>query len=586
MPNLKFLLRQLSQFLQTDRYLCHKQTEDLRQQIQAELPRTWLKVLTAYWLPQRFWQYLVLRWRLKQLESKRQHHNLVFVQREVARQSEFFDHVAKFPLDQQQRLAVVADEDNNLVIAGAGSGKTMTIVAKVRYLVEILGVPAEQILPISFTHKSAAEMTNRIAVEGIKPQTFHKFGLSVVQQTEGRRPDIFNDADSNQTLRSFLKQAMTDETYLVKLNQFLVKYLKIPKSQFEFKTLGEYIQYLKDQNFTTYKVITYSRMKKSAQQRQTFKNETVKSIEICQIANFLLLNGIKYNYEKPYEAPADGVSPKVTYRPDFTIKTKSGMVYIDHLQLNRRGYVPSFLTRPHETPEIAKRRYQKTLLWKRRLHRQNKTTLIETTSYDFYDHQLFQKLEKNLRQAGVEFKPLSPLEQWELIKKSGRDQIDEFLGLVKTFLALLKSNGYTIQQSRCFNRQKSTNNFLKRRAALFIDLFEVIYQKYQAHLEQADQIDFNDMITKATDYIQSGRYYCPLQYVIIDEFQDLSFGRYRILEAIRAQNPAVKFYCVGDDWQSIFRFAGSDVTLFSQFERFLVVHQFHGLRRLIALTSR
>lgn len=52
---------------------------------------------------------------------------------------------------------------------------------------------------------------------------------------------------------------------------------------------------------------------------------------------------------------------------------------------------------------------------------------------------------------------------------------------------------------------------------------------------------------------------------MIDEFQDISVDRYQFLLSLRTPNPLTKLYCVGDDWQSIYRFTGSDLSLFSQF---------------------
>ena len=76
------------------------------------------------------------------------------------------------------------------------------------------------------------------------------------------------------------------------------------------------------------------------------------------------------------------------------------------------------------------------------------------------------------------------------------------------------------------------------------------------------------MINAAAAYIQRGAYRQRLDYLIIDEFQDISMGRYRLVQALLAQNPHCKLFCVGDDWQSIYRFAGSDIALFKDFGKF------------------
>ena len=76
------------------------------------------------------------------------------------------------------------------------------------------------------------------------------------------------------------------------------------------------------------------------------------------------------------------------------------------------------------------------------------------------------------------------------------------------------------------------------------------------------------MINKASSYIFSGKYKKKFSYVIVDEFQDISIGRYKLVKAIKETNPSCKLFCVGDDWQSIYRFSGSDIALFKDFEKY------------------
>ncbi|NMA73156.1 MAG: UvrD-helicase domain-containing protein [Bacteroidales bacterium] len=89
--------------------------------------------------------------------------NKDYVELEMAKNAEFFDDIDGKSLDVEQRLAVVVDEDNNLVIAGAGSGKTLTISGKVKYLVNKKKVNPDEILLLSFTRKAADEMQERIS---------------------------------------------------------------------------------------------------------------------------------------------------------------------------------------------------------------------------------------------------------------------------------------------------------------------------------------------------------------------------------------------------------------------------------------
>ncbi|MBR1722222.1 MAG: UvrD-helicase domain-containing protein [Treponema sp.] len=106
--------------------------------------------------------------------------NSQFIQNESIKHDALFSNIDGKSLDEQQRTAVITDEDRILVLAGAGSGKTLTISAKVKYLCEVKNVNPNEILLISFTKKSAEEMTERIRSKLHIPAvatTFHKRGL-------------------------------------------------------------------------------------------------------------------------------------------------------------------------------------------------------------------------------------------------------------------------------------------------------------------------------------------------------------------------------------------------------------------------
>lgn len=100
-------------------------------------------------------------------------HNQQVIQNSLDRHKLFFDHCLKYPLDKQQRRSIVSEEDNCLVVSSAGSGKTSSIVGKVKYLIEIKKVDPARILLISYTNKAAAELTERMGIEGLRGYTFH-----------------------------------------------------------------------------------------------------------------------------------------------------------------------------------------------------------------------------------------------------------------------------------------------------------------------------------------------------------------------------------------------------------------------------
>lgn len=116
-------------------------------------------------------------------------HNQSILRNLLEEHKDFFDNCLKYPLDEQQRRSIVSEEDNCLVVSSAGSGKTSSIVGKVKYLIEIKKVNPTRILLISYTNKAAAELTERMGIEGLRGYTFHKLALDLIVGSEqGRNP--------------------------------------------------------------------------------------------------------------------------------------------------------------------------------------------------------------------------------------------------------------------------------------------------------------------------------------------------------------------------------------------------------------
>ncbi|WP_375559499.1 UvrD-helicase domain-containing protein [Bernardetia sp. OM2101] len=489
----------------------------------------------------------------------RDNFNRDFVKQELNNYSEFFDDIEGRKLDIQQRTSVVTDEDNNIVIAGAGSGKTTTIVGKVNYVINRYKVNPDEILLISYTKKSASDLSDRINNEEVEVKTFHKFGKDIIVQAESKQPSIFEEQQFRLLLEKYFNDLIKDTNYLEKLTNYFVNFLKPIKLQSDFANKGEYIQYIKDQNFKSYKAkAIWSNGKK------TFRMEAVKSIEECKIANFLLFNGIDYEYEFPYEYDTANKSYR-QYKPDFTVKQDNKKIYIEHFGISRDGSVPNWFT--GDDYLSATEKYQEGMEWKRELHEEKGTILIESYSYEMNEGTLFDNLAKNLSDVGVIFKPKSPEEIWEIISQNADNEVKNLIALFGTFITLMKSNNYYITDVRNKNN-RDKDNLIRQRNSLFIEIITPIFERYEDHLKERNEIDFSDMINKASEHIINGTYDKKFSYIIIDEFQDISIGRYQLIKALKEKNPSCKVFCVGDDWQSIYRFSGSDISLFKEFENY------------------
>jgi DNA helicase-4 len=503
----------------------------------------------------------------KRLDSIIEKYNEIYVSNELKRCKSLFDDIDGKSLDEQQRRAIVVDETNNLVLAGAGSGKTLTISGKVKYLVDKKGINPKEILLISFTRKAADEMRERIVGRlglGVEVMTFHKLGLDIITKNNEKRPDVCNEM--KKMVDDYFKTNFRGNKKLVEnLITFFGCYLHIPKNWSDFKNLGEYHDYYRNVDYKTLKgkfqTGRYVRegIENLKIKKQTLQGETVKSLEEVMIANFLFVSGIDYIYEYLYPYESDDLYRK-RYRPDFYLPKYD--IYIEHFGIDINNKAP-WLT------QIEERKYLDGMVWKRQFHKENGTRLLETYSHYNNDGILLEKLREILEAEGVAFEKVDYEKLFDEIYNQQKNRyFEEFKKLLCTFIGLFKSKGYI--DGRFLDFEKSSNEmdnkFMRTRSKLFFSIARPIHRYYQEYLDRNDMIDFNDMINNATRIVKSDDYRSEYKYIIIDEYQDISYGRYRLIKAIKDKTNS-KIMCVGDDWQSIYRFAGSDISLFTDFSK-------------------
>lgn len=480
---------------------------------------------------------------LKEIDTKISYHNNCIARREIDRARNVIGKVEGRKLDDQQMQCIIKPMRNHLVVAGAGTGKTTTIVGKVKYLLKTTECSPKDILVVSFTNASAEEMRKRLKSETneeIEASTFHKLGLNILTEVAGVKPKI-SDLDLRKFVRDRLKMHMRDFAYFELLCDYILYNHKDEKADDCFRTEEEYNEYL------------------NSNPPITLKGEAVKSYGELDIANFLYRNGIKYEYEQEYEVDTR-TAEKAQYRPDFHL-SESG-IYIEYFGIDREGHVPSFFT--SKTGRSPSEEYQMGMAWKRKVHNSNGTILVESYAYERADGILLKNLERNLKARGVSFQPLSQEELWEKIENSNNSKnlLSGIEELISTVIALIKSNNYTYDTVRRLHGERVGIGGSR----ILLDIIEPIYDDYQNELISKDEIDFEDMINKATQMVRDGKYKNPYKYVIVDEYQDISKSRYMLLKALR-DSMDYKLFCVGDDWQSIYRFAGSDLSYILNFSK-------------------
>ncbi len=465
-----------------------------------------------------------------------------FVTAELDRWKDFFDTIESKPLTLEQRLSVVVDEDATLVLAGAGSGKTSVITAKAAYLVKAGIRQPEEILLLAFAKNAAEEMSERVEARSGVPivaRTFHAIAYDIIGIVEGTKPALADHATDDMAFTNLIKQILKDLVHRLSdvskaIIQFFAHFLVEPKTEWDFKTKHEFYTHMESQDL------------------RTLQGEKVKSYEELQIANWLYENGVEYEYEPVYEhkIPETG---RRDYQPDFRL-TESG-IYIEHFGV-RRQKIAGGSERLVTAPFVDRDEYLAGMEWKRQVHTEHETTLIETYSYERQEGRLLTGLAEKLA-PHVTLKPRLVDTIYDRIVEL--KQVDDFSKMLGTFLRKFKSGGYSLQDCET----KSDQMKMGKRAQAFLDVFAPVFEEYQKRL--GGRIDFEDMILRAAHYAETGRYKSPFRHILLDEFQDISQSRALLVKALKAQHPDVRVFAVGDDWQSIFRFAGSDIHLMRHF---------------------
>lgn len=492
-------------------------------------------------------------------------HNDSFIKRHLVSDKVYLDGILKHvdpnvSLDDEQRRVVLSDEDYTLVIAGAGAGKTTTVAAKVKYLIDKKGMKPDEILVISFTNKAVGELRDKINKSlGIKCPitTFHKTGYAVLRRQEPDRIGIVTEGFMYNVINNYLKKNILEYPELVdKLILFFGTYFDAP---YEGSDLNDFFNYIAKADLSTIRgnISEYVEdvIDRRTGRRITIAHETLRSQQEVLIANFLYLNGIDYSYEKIY--PYNILRSHKPYTPDFTITQGDKTAYIEHFGITEDGRNSLY-----SDEEIE--RYKREVNEKIMLHRKHKTDLIYTFSLFKDGRTLLEHLREKLLTHGFELRPRSSKEVFEKIVSTEENKyISRLVKLVCTFISNFKTNGYTTDYFSRF-AYKSKNE----RTKLFLTICEQCYHEYSKCLKERNAIDFEDMINESARIIRDGQLKgerLKFKYIIVDEYQDISRQRFNLTKELSNLCDA-KVIAVGDDWQSIYAYAGSDITLFTKFK--------------------
>ncbi len=478
---------------------------------------------------------------IKNFQSIRTQAISTFEQKQLRHWKEFFETFESNPLTPEQKTSIITDENATLVLAGAGSGKTSVITAKAGYLLRSRARKPEEILLLAFAKDAAKEMSERIEEKCGQPleaRTFHSLAYEIIGAVEGSKPALAAHATDDKVflalIREILKSLVLKNVEISKAILRWFSYARLEdKSHWDFKTAHAYYTFIEKMDL------------------RTLQGEQVKSFEELMIANWLFENGIEYEYEPDYEHKVSEGGLR-DYCPDFQL-TNSG-VYIEHFGVRKLqvGGISKLTTAPF----VKRDEYLASMEWKRNVHEEHKTLLIETFSHERQDGTLLTSLAEKIAPY-EDVSPRSPETLFDRIIEL--NQADNFVQLIGTFLRHYKGGGYELDECAA----KGEKLKISRRAKAFLSIFEPVFEEYQKLL--AGRIDFEDMILRATEYVETGKYRSPFKHILVDEFQDMSRSRGFLIKALKSQHKDARVFGVGDDWQSIYRFSGSDINLMRNF---------------------
>lgn len=492
-------------------------------------------------------------------------HNEDYISSAMDREKEYLDNILKqvdplIVLDEDQRRAVLTDEDYCLVIAGAGAGKTTTVAAKVKYLVDKKKADPAQILVISFTNKAVNELKDKIQKDlGISCPiaTFHSTGNAIIHKNSPEEKlNIVEGSKLYFVIRDYFRNSiMKNENIVNNLILFFASYFDAP---YEGNDLNDFFNRIAKANYSTMRSdledfkreVIDARTKKSV----TIQNEVLRSHQEVEIANFLYLHNIEYEYEPIY--PYHITYARKPYTPDFIITQGDKVFYLEHFGISESGQNDRY-----SDDELM--RYKQAVNDKVALHRKHGTNLIYTFSSYRDKRTLTAHLRELLEANGFILEPRSNREVMEMLVAGEENRyIRKLLNLICRFISNFKVNGYHADEfSRMYH---STQNV---RSRLFLNICNDCYLEYERWLKENKAVDFEDMINESARLlteVKEMKQKLDFKYIIVDEYQDISKQRFDLTKALSEVTDA-KIIAVGDDWQSIYAFSGSDITLFTKF---------------------
>lgn len=531
-PGLEQLIDKVTPYYQR-RYLRQSHFNQLSQAINQAYLR-WAPIIKYGDLPAKLNSQLkqlatIAQWQkqgVTDIQDRFAHHQLQQFQ-------SLFDNLEQHPLTLAQRQACVMDDDNNLLLAGAGSGKTSVMIGRVVYLVTAKQAQAAQILMLAYGKQAAGEMQQRLqqhqACSEVTCRTFHSLALHIIQKATGHAPEVSQLALDDNEMQRWLRTHV-EEILVASAGQ---------------KALLPYFCYLQP-----------------VQSATALHGVKCGSVLQRHVVNFLFSQSITVEIDP--EGPfTDGI-PVDIYLPEQQI-------YLDICEADSERLAP--LKCRQQEAKSKGLRYQVFTLAKGGELKQINT--------------MINRLKKQLQQWDVQIHtPVSASFLDWLMKSEAFESLLKCLTQGLNWFAQAEQRG-NVSAINDYIKSQGTQGSLNHMAAVTeFKWLKQLQSRYQKALKLQGQVDFESMIVKATELVNKGKFNSPWSHILVDEFQDIALNRAQLIKALQQSHGDASLFAVGDDWQAIYGFNGAELNLTTEFASHFSPSRQHCLDKTFRLNSQ
>lgn len=470
-------------------------------------------------------------------------------------------------LNDRQIEAVISEERRLLVLAGAGSGKTKTLLQKIGYLIEQKGVSPAAILAITFTKNATNEMIDRLIVaadstgvysqiladkyrskaekdqerlnyqkkfrwiDALTVRTFHGFCYGVLRNHGANEFDnrfrIIGDEKRNE--EDDLSRIVAPETVYEVFHKLVIEACE--ETDFLLRLKRHILDYFVDKIHRTGAESAFNR---DGKYFTTLDGTRVRSKSEQFIADWLYRHSIKYVYE-----PLLNVRD-FSFHPDFFIPEAN--VYIEHVSEK------SYSTREKEEQ-----------------FRKGSLLLVKTFESMTRDSALFNHtLDKIIRNRLPSNYHVNTVLNYKEEFNGYHEDIKKFITQIIRITDMIKVENIPLE--KVLEKAASDPH---ERVRDFYALALPLVKKYTQYCTNKSYLDFNDLISRTISLFTKNedignKYKSKFRYILVDEFQDVNNLQVELVKLMLDDD--TQLFCVGDDWQSIYGFRGSNVSYIIDFE--------------------